>query len=97
MKKECVPAEWRQDFVIDLSYDIDGGIARTEELLELGHSETIKLVQMYLHSARAKLQEYCTGYGLRYADDDGFTLVGDGSLKAGELRCEKVQGAEVRR
>lgn len=73
--------EMRQDSIYELSLDIDSGIARTEELLELGHSEAIELVQMHLHSARSKLQEYCTGYGLRYADDDGFTLAGNKDLR----------------
>lgn len=72
----------QQQHVYELSLDIDSAVLRNEELTECaGQHEKLRLVAMYIESARACLKEYCTSYGLHYADDDGFTLAGNKSAR----------------
>lgn len=80
-KQESV--QW---FIYELSLDIDSGLVRIKELAEAAEpNEKLKLVEMYLGSAQAALREYCTGYGLRYSDEEGFQFAGDGTLRAKEF------------
>lgn len=75
-----------QWFVYELALDIDSGLVRVQELTDVaGHNERLQLIASYLHSAQKNLQDYCTGYGLRYSDENGFTLAGNKELRISDV------------